>query len=75
MSLTASTALADRFAAASGRLPLASLHPTTARELDAVLSTATAFDELPGKWQAALLAAEGAEAPAPPSGRCCGHGA
>jgi hypothetical protein len=59
--------LQERFEAADVRAPL-SCHQQ--EELAAVLEQAGAFEDLPGKWQAALLAAEsGAAAPA---GGCCG---
>ena len=61
--------LAARFAAAAGGEPLSALSPDRRAELDAVLARATAFEDLPGKWQAALLAAETGAAP---SGSCCG---
>ena len=60
--------LRARFEAADVRTPL-SEHQRA--ELDAVLSTARAFEDLPGKWQAALLAAEAGASPAAPGG-CCG---
>ena len=61
--------LRERFAAAAGGEPLSALSPDQLAELDAVLAAVGAFEELPGKWQAALLAAETGAAP---SGGCCG---
>ncbi len=67
------TMLAERFAAAASREPLNDLAETDRAELTALLLRAEDFDELPGRWQAALLAAE-ADAP-PPRGCGCGcHG-
>lgn len=66
--------LADRFAAAGTREPLNALAEPDRAELSALLLRVADFDELPGRWQAALLAAEtggGAQ-----SGCGCGcHGA
>jgi hypothetical protein len=62
--------LAARFAAAGVRGPLSARQ---CEELDAVLERARAFEDLPGKWQAALLAAE-AGRPSPGGGSCCGGG-
>jgi hypothetical protein len=65
--------VADRVQAASARLPLSALSPAASRELAVVLARAGSFEDLPGKWQAALLEAE-AERPAgaAPARRCCG---
>jgi hypothetical protein len=60
--------LQDRFAAAMGSEPLSDLGPGDRAELDALLATCGSPEELPGRWQAALLAAEGGGAPA---GSCC----
>jgi hypothetical protein len=67
--------LGVRFAAAAAHEPLSALAARQSAELEAVLRTARAPEDLPGKWQAALLAAEaaGAGAPASAPGRCCGH--
>jgi hypothetical protein len=67
--------LAARFRAAAAEEPLSALAPAAARELAGVLAAVAAFEDLPGKWQAALLAAERARtgsggAPGMP---CC-HG-
>jgi hypothetical protein len=65
--------LADRFAAAGAREPLNALAEPDRAELAALLLRVEDFDELPGRWQAALLAAETG---ASPGGGCgCGcHG-
>ena len=60
--------LRERFDEAAVGAPL-SQHQRA--ELDAVLAHARAFEDLPGKWQAALLAAEDGASPAAPGG-CCG---
>jgi len=60
--------LRARFTAADVRAPLS---PHQRAELEAVLSSVGAFEDLPGKWQAALLAAEAGASPAAPGG-CCG---
>jgi len=54
--------LRDRFAAAAGREPLNDLAPADRRELAVLLEDAAELADLPGRWQAALLAAEGAAA-------------
>jgi hypothetical protein len=63
--------LRERFAAAAGREPLNDLAPADRRELAALLEDAAELEDLPGRWQAALLAAEGAGAPS----ACCAHAA
>ena len=50
--------LTDRFAAVSARDPLNALGERDRAELTALLLRVEDFDELPGRWQAALLAAE-----------------
>ncbi len=67
--------LAGRFRAAAGHEPLSALPAAAARELAAVLATVTGFEDLPGKWQAALLTAEAARSGSPVAGGmgCC-HG-
>lgn len=65
--------LAERFRAASDRPPLSALCPADRRELAALLEQEPAFEELPGRWQAALLGAEGPGAAASPDGGCCGR--
>lgn len=62
-----------RFAAVADQEPLNALAPVDRAELDVILERVTDFDELPGRWQAALLRAEaGIPAPAPGEGSCCG---
>jgi hypothetical protein len=61
--------LRERFAAAAAREPLNDLAPADRRELSRLLETAAELEDLPGRWQAALLAAEGATAPS----SCCAH--
>jgi hypothetical protein len=69
----AAPGLRGRVAAASGSEPLSALAAPQQAELAASLDRASAFEELPGKWQAALLAAEAARDGAPPAApRCCG---
>ena len=62
--------LADRFAAAGTREPLNALGEPDRAELTALLLRVEDFDELPGRWQAALLAAETGAS----SGGGCGCG-
>jgi hypothetical protein len=62
--------LADRFETAAVRAPLAS---PQRQELDRLLAEVEAFDDLPGWWQAALLAAEQDRPAAGGHGHCCGH--
>ncbi|HWT24140.1 MAG TPA: hypothetical protein VN213_11595 [Solirubrobacteraceae bacterium] len=66
-------ALAARFAAAAAFEPLSDLAPGDRAELAAVLAGTAAFEDLPGRWQAALLTAETRAAGGePPAGGCCG---
>jgi hypothetical protein len=68
-----STALAQRFEDAAAREPLAALAPSCRRELTGVLARTEAFEDLPGKWQAALLQSEQAPGAVPAhGGSCCG---
>ena len=62
--------LVDRFAAAGAREPLNALGEPDRAELAALLLRVEDFDELPGRWQAALLAAETGAS----SGGGCGCG-
>ena len=70
--------LRGRIAAASAWEPLSALAAPQRAELAAALDRASAFEDLPGKWQAAVLRAEatregaeeGVRAASP--GRCCG---
>lgn len=50
--------LKDRFAAACACEPLNALGEMDRAELTALLLRVEEFDELPGRWQAALLTAE-----------------
>ena len=65
----APTDLCGRVEAVADRPPLCEMSAEQWRELRAELDAADAVEDLPGKWQAAVLAAEGAEA----GGGCC-HG-
>ena len=65
-------AVLDRFRAASVNPPLSGLSAADSRELAMVLAGAAELEDLPGKWQAALLEAETAAAPRS-GGCCCGH--
>ena len=58
--------------------PLSGLAAAQLRELEAALAIAQSVEDLPGKWQAALLEAEarraGGTAPTRGAGgHCCGH--
>ncbi len=66
--------LDDRFRAAREHPPLAGVSAAGERELAHALSQACELEDLPGKWQAALLAAEAAAAGAAPepARACCG---
>ena len=69
--------LARRFAAAAGYEPLSALSPRDRGELEALLAAgARELEDLPGRWQAALLASESAAAGITPAfaGSCCGAG-
>ena len=63
------SALADRFDAAAVRRPLIEERRL---ELDRLLARVDAFEDLPGWWQAALLAAEQDPGPGRATG-CCDH--
>ena len=65
--------LRDRFAMAAAYEPLCDLSEADSHELDIVLAGADELEDLPGRWQAALLQAEAARAgQAPPPSSCCG---
>jgi hypothetical protein len=52
--------------------PLSEISPAQRMELDALLVEARAVEDLPGKWQAAVLEAElRAAGEAPARGGCC----
>ena len=63
--------LVDRFGAAAQAEPLNDLSELDRAELTALLLRVRGFEELPGRWQAALLCAE---AGAPAAGGGCGCG-
>jgi hypothetical protein len=52
--------LSERVEAVAGATPLCELSPMQRAELERELATASALEDLPGKWQAAVLEAEGA---------------
>jgi hypothetical protein len=68
------TALADRVSAASQLAPLSELSSAQRAELDELLASADELEDLPGKWQAAVLEAElraaGEEPAGGPEHRC-----
>ena len=67
--------LAGRIATASAWEPLSALAAPQRAELAAALDRASAFEDLPGKWQAAVLRAEAAReggVRGGPPGGCCG---
>jgi hypothetical protein len=68
------TGLAERFRAAADRSPLCALAAAAEQELATLLERTQGFEDLPGKWQAALLQAEAGddEQPAGGHGSCCG---
>ena len=69
--------LPRRFAAAAGYEPLSALSPRDRGELEALLAAgARELEDLPGRWQAALLASESAAAGMTEAfiGSCCGGG-
>ena len=53
-----STTLSRRVDKAVGYPPLAEMGARQCREFDEALLEANAFEDLPGKWQAAILTAE-----------------
>lgn len=63
--------LKDRFAAACERAPLNDLGDSDRAELSALLLRTGKFDELPGRWQAALLTAESGQAGSSGQRPCC----
>ena len=68
------TALADRVAVVASLAPLAELSADQLAELDELLASAADLEDLPGKWQAAVLEAElraAGEEPAGARGRRC----
>jgi hypothetical protein len=67
------TALEERVAAVAGLAPLAELSADQLAELDDLLASAGELEDLPGKWQAAVLEAELRAAGEPPASGGCGH--
>jgi hypothetical protein len=67
------TALEERVAAVAALAPLAELSADQLAELDELLLAAADLEDLPGKWQAAVLEAELRAAGEPPDGGGCGH--
>jgi hypothetical protein len=63
-------ALVERVRAAADAPPLSQLAADQSAELERELVAADSFEDLPGKWQAALLEAEGAST----GGHGCCHG-
>jgi hypothetical protein len=63
------TALRERVAAAAAAAPLSELSAGDRAELDSEVALATELEDLPGRWQAAVLAAESG---APAAHGCCG---
>ena len=70
------SALEERVAAVTGVAPIGELSQPDRAELEELVDQADALEDLPGRWQAAVLEAElraaGGE-PAGGSGHCCGH--
>lgn len=65
--------LRERVTAAADAAPLSELSESQRAELERELAGADALEDLPGKWQAAMLEAEaGGEGAAPAHG--CRHG-
>jgi hypothetical protein len=61
--------LIDRVTAASGSPPLSQLSAADRAELEREVALASALEDLPGKWQAAVLSAEAGGARS--AGGCC----
>jgi hypothetical protein len=70
------TALAERIAAVTAVAPIGELSSADRAELDDLVGRAGDLEDLPGKWQAAVLEAELRAAGDEPAhgGGCC-HGA
>ena len=66
--------VAERVEAALHRPPLCEIGAAARAELDEVVAGADSFDDLPGKWQAAVLRAEGHCGADEPRGCCASHG-
>lgn len=67
---TATATLADRVRAASAAPPLSDLSAGDRDELAYEIAQVDALEDLPGRWQAAILAAESGESP---GSHCCHH--
>jgi hypothetical protein len=67
------TALEERVAAVAALAPLAELSADQLAELDELLGSAGELEDLPGKWQAAVLEAELRATGESPAGGGCGH--
>jgi hypothetical protein len=71
------SALAERIAAVGDVAPIGELSVADRTELDELVGDAEALEDLPGRWQAAVLEAElraGGAAAAPSHGGGCCHG-
>jgi hypothetical protein len=67
------SALAEHVRALAAHPPLSEIPADQWRELDSELAAAAELEELPGKWQAAILEAELRAAGEKPGGaHCCG---
>lgn len=70
------TQLAERIAAVGAVAPIGELSAPDRAELDELAAGAEALEDLPGKWQAAVLEAElRAAGEGPAHGDGCCHGA
>jgi hypothetical protein len=70
------SALGERIAAIAAVAPIAELSRDDRAELEELAGQADALEDLPGKWQAAVLEAElraAGEEPAGGHGHCCHH--
>ena len=63
--------LTERFQAAAAAAPLNDLAAPDREELGTILARVREFEDLPGRWQAALLSAEAGHGPR----HCCAHDA
>ena len=65
--------VAARVEAASDRPPLSEISAAARAELDELVAAADSLEDLPGKWQAAVLRAEADAGDGAPGGCCGGH--
>ena len=65
--MTGESNLAARVERALGHAPLSQMDAQQRRELDAAVVDALTFEDLPGKWQAAVLQAESRGKGEPPA--------